>query len=72
MGDWASKIIRVVSQFPPGKVPGVNPGYIALVYSDGRDEVRLWFLIDFGRRAVESNQNADALFDALSAGSLTP
>jgi hypothetical protein len=65
-GDWAEKILRVVAQFPPGKVPGTNPGYIALVYSDGKNETRLWFQVEAGMRALDIGLSGDALYDALS------
>jgi hypothetical protein len=66
MGDLAAKILRVAAQFPPGTVPGTNPGYVALVYSNGRDEVRLWFLVEDGMRALKNSTNGEALFDSLS------
>lgn len=65
MGGMAEKVLRVVEQFPPGKVPGPNPGYVALVYSDGKDEVRLWFQIKTGLSFLGDDLRGEALFDAL-------
>jgi hypothetical protein len=67
LGNWAAKILRVVALFPPGKVPGVNSGYVALVYSNGREETRLWFPVSQGARALENGLDGEAMFDGLSA-----
>jgi hypothetical protein len=66
LGNLAEKILRVVAQFPPGKVPGVNTGYVGLVYSTGREEKRLWFQVAQGMRALESGLIGEAMFDGLS------
>lgn len=66
MGQRAAQILRVVAQFPPGKVPGVNTGYVALVYGDGRDEKRLWFKVEMGLGALDNGVDGEALFDLLS------
>jgi hypothetical protein len=66
LGNRAAKILRVVALFPPGKVPGTNTGYVALVYNNGREEKRLWFPISQGARALENGLDGESLFDWLS------
>lgn len=69
MGNWAARILEVLVLFPPGKVPGPQSGYLGLVFSNGRDENRLWVKLDFGLSALEKGLRGEALYDALKSTS---
>lgn len=65
-GAAAEELLKVTALFPPGKVPGSNPGYVSITYQDAAKTVRLWFRQEMGSRALEAGLKGAALFDALS------
>ena len=67
MGNWAGKILNVVKDFPPGKVPGPNLGYCQLNFQDGTATKTLWVKIDYAQRALQNGLSGAVLFKALSA-----
>ncbi len=66
MGTWAAKVLPVLKDFPPGKVPGPNLGYVQLNYQDGKDSKTLWVKIDLAQRALGNGLSGEPLFNALN------
>ncbi len=66
MGKWVGKIMPVLDQFPPGKVPGPNPGYVGMRFVSSDGEKNLWFQQQAARELLQQELPPGELFDALS------
>jgi hypothetical protein len=65
MGEMAERLLMLVSQFPPGDVPGPNKGYIGIHYSNGIQDTHLWLRLEDAERALREGLRGEALFEAL-------
>ncbi len=65
LGNLLERILVVLDRFPPGNVPGQQPGYIGVVFQKGEEELRLWFLVTQGREARNNGLHGAALLDQL-------
>lgn len=45
LGNLLEQILVVLDQFPPGKTPGPQPGYIGITFTDNKTELNLWFTV---------------------------
>jgi len=67
MGNWVGKILPVVEDFPPGKVPGPNLGYCQFNFQDGTASQTIWVKINLVKRAVDNGLTGEVLYHALTA-----
>lgn len=67
MGDWIGRLNSVLEEFQPGKVPGLNPGYISITFTSGADMVNLWVPRRKVKNLLDEGIKGGALFDALRA-----
>ena len=51
MGNFLEKILVVLDTFPAGKIPGPQPGNIAVSFRTGSDELNLLFTVSAGKSA---------------------
>jgi hypothetical protein len=65
MGDWVERSMRVLESFPPGQVPGPNPGYVGITFGDGTETVNLWFLRSQAKSLMDEGLRGGELFEAL-------
>jgi hypothetical protein len=65
MGNWTAKLLSIVKQFPPGKVPGPNTGLCGLTFETLSDSSVLSFPVDMGLRGLAAGLNGEALYSAL-------
>ena len=65
MGDWVERVLPVIDQFPPGQVPGPNPGYIGMRFTSDSDEQNLWFTRQKAQELISAGTTGSALFDTL-------
>lgn len=65
LGVWVEKIMRVLEDFPPGQVPGPNPGYVGISFTAGSETTRLWFRRTDAARLIQEGVRGGALYDAL-------
>jgi hypothetical protein len=65
MGVWAEQILRVLEDFPPGEVPGPNPGYVSISFSGDGETITLWFPRKLGSDLLENGRRGSELFEAL-------
>jgi hypothetical protein len=66
LGDLVEKALAVLDQFPPGTVPGPQPGYIGVEFSAGQDTLNLWFTVSAGKSAREQALHGADLLAALN------
>jgi hypothetical protein len=68
LGEWIENIHGVLEAFPPGQVPGPNPGYIQITFaSQTADPINLWFRRSELQRLLEQNVRGSELFNTLAA-----
>ena len=65
-GNWAAKVLAVVKDFPPGKVPGPNRGVCGMTFQTLADSTMLRFQVATGLRALEAGLSGEELFSLLS------
>ncbi len=65
MGNWTAKLLAVVAQFPPGKVPGPNTGLVGLTFQTLSEDSVLRFPVAMGLRALDAGLSGEALYTAL-------
>ena len=66
LGDQLEKALAVLDQFPPGTVPGPQPGYIGVEFSAGQDTLNLRFTVSAGKSARDQGLHGADLVAALS------
>ena len=66
LGDLLEKVLVVIDQFPPGKVPGPQTGYIGVEFSAGQDTLNLWFTARAGQSARTQGLHGADLVAALT------
>jgi len=65
LGEWVEKILRVLKAFPPGTVPGPNPGNIGISFINSPDSTDLWFTRSRGESLVKEGLKGGDLYNAL-------
>jgi hypothetical protein len=66
LGEWIEKIYQVLEEFPAGgELPGPNPGYIGITFSNGGEQANLWFRRTAGEQALAEGLRGSALYDVL-------
>ena len=65
-GNWAAKVLAVVKDFPPGKVPGPNRGACGITFQTVAESSMLRFSVDTGLRAIDAGLSGEELFNLLS------
>jgi len=65
LGNWTAQILEVVRQFPPGKIPGSNPGQCGLTFQTIESETVLRFPSEVGLRALDAGLSGAALYTTL-------
>lgn len=65
MGELLEKTLGVLDGFPPGKVPGPQPGYIGVEFDAGQNVLNLWFQATQGVEARQQGLHGTALLEAL-------
>jgi hypothetical protein len=65
LGDMLEKLLVVLDQFPPGTVPGPQPGYIGVEFSTGQDTLNSRFTVSAGKSAREQGLHGADLLAAL-------
>jgi hypothetical protein len=65
LGEWIERINGVMAEFPPGKVPGPNPGYYGIVFTNGSETVNMWFPREKAENLIDEGVLGSELVDAL-------
>jgi len=65
LGGLLEKILSVLDAFPAGKIPGSQPGYIAISFMSGKAESNLSFAASAGKSARLLGLHGTALFEKL-------
>jgi hypothetical protein len=65
LGGLLEKILAVLDAFPPGKIPGPQPGTIAISFQSGKAEAHLSFTISAGKSARLLGLHGEELFEKL-------
>jgi predicted small secreted protein len=65
LGNVLEEILIVLDAFPPGATPGPNPGYIGVSFTNGVDDLRLWFTVTEGESARALGLQGEKLLDEL-------
>jgi hypothetical protein len=65
LGGTLERILSILDAFPVGKVPGPQPGYIAISFQAGKDESNLSFTVLAGKSARLLGLHGAALFEKL-------
>lgn len=65
LGTLLERILVVLDAFPPGTVPGPQPGYVGVLFQAGNDELRLWFPVADGKSARALGLHGTALLEKL-------
>lgn len=63
-GDWIAKVINILRPYTPGRVPGPNPGYVAIRFISSGGEENLWFSRSEAEKLIDGGTNGDDLYDA--------
>lgn len=66
MGEVIYKVINLILDFPPDTFPGPKPGYIGIRFTDGNNDLNLWFLIDTAKNAIDQGKMGAELFQELN------
>ena len=62
MGFWAERLLQVAEQIPREELPGTTRGYMSILFENEEGQVRLWFPIEDGLKALENGLRGSALF----------
>ena len=65
LGNLLEKTLVVLDTFPPGEIPGPQPGNIFISFQTGSDEMNLMFTVTAGKSARLQGLHAAALFEKL-------
>jgi hypothetical protein len=65
LGNLLEKILNVLDSFPPGKIPGPQPGKIAVSFLTGNQKLNLTFTVPAGKSARLQGLHDAALFEKL-------
>jgi hypothetical protein len=65
MGDLLEKVITVMNQFPPGKVPGPQEGSVEVTFSTEEDQQVVRFKVSEGVAALQQGLHGQALLEEL-------
>ena len=65
LGELAEQVLIVLDSFPPGAMPGSNPGYVGIRFLVGSEELNLWFTVTDGEAARATRQHGAELLDEL-------
>ncbi len=67
LGNLAGRLLDVLEDFPPGVVPGPNPGYVTLVFQDGTGQTQLRVKLDAAQKARQNGLIGSMLLDMLTS-----
>jgi hypothetical protein len=65
LGNLLEEILTVLDGFPTETTPGPQPGYVGVTFQAGKDELHLWFLVEYGKSARALGLHGAALFEEL-------
>ncbi len=65
LGDMLEKILVVLDTFPAGKIPGPEPGKIAVSFQAGSKELNLMFSVQAGKSARTQGLHGAELIEKL-------
>jgi hypothetical protein len=65
LGNLLEKILVVLDDFPSGKIPGPQPGYVNISFQAGSDELNLMFIVTAGKSARALGLHGAALLEEL-------
>lgn len=65
MGEWVLPLFDILKEFPPGVVPGVNPGGVEMFFQDGARTAVISFSLSRGRELISQGLRGSALYEAL-------
>ncbi len=65
LGNLVEQILKVVEQFPTETTPGPKPGYVGIAFLSGEQDLRLWFLLEDARAALEKGLHGADLLEAV-------
>jgi hypothetical protein len=65
LGEWIEKSMRVLNQYPPGKVPGPNYGILGISFVSSSKTENLSFPISKCKNLIVEGLKGSDLFDAL-------
>lgn len=68
LGDWISRLVPLIETVPADQLPGPNPGNIAIQFTNGTDEVNLWFPRQTAQGLLQKGIRGSALYEALATG----
>lgn len=66
LGFWVERLLQVAEQLPQNELPGMTRGYMSILFDNGQNQVRLWFPIEEGIKALENGLRGNALFQRLN------
>jgi hypothetical protein len=66
LGDLLEKALVIIDQFPPGTVPGPNPGYVGVEFNSGQEILNLHFTVTASKSARNQGLHGADLLAALS------
>jgi len=64
-GNYTLRLLNVVESFPPGKVPGLNLGYLTIVFQDSQQTSRLRATLKDALAARDRGLHGAELFQTL-------
>lgn len=65
LGNLAEQVLAVLDTFPPDSTPGPQPGRIGLIFSRGKEQHRLYFMLEQAEEARGRGLSGRALLEAL-------
>jgi len=67
LGVLTARLLKVVKDFPPGKVPGPNYGYLTVIFQDGEGQDQLRVRLEAAQRAVDNGLTGSVLMETLTS-----
>ena len=65
LGNLLEKVLVILDDYPAGKIPGPEPGYVSVAFQSRDDELNLMFIVTAGKSARELGLHGAALLDEL-------
>lgn len=66
MGNTAAAVLRVIFEIPVSDLPGTQPGYIGIQFTDEQNQIlNLWFKRELAEKLLGSGVDGEDLFTAL-------
>ncbi len=67
LGNLALRLLTIIDEYPPGKVPGPNKGNLVLLFQDGSKNVQVRLRLDEAQRLRDAGLRGRAFFEGISA-----